>query len=233
MVQASHSEMGGIGTRSVRFEGLLVDAIAIGGASESAAVTTAGHIPKRHVGVPHLLDQGVDSDASGITRGGSSRTTIRSGVQVEDGGDRRRATRCLACGVAHVQGKNPRAHVGRWHQPLDGYRVGPPEPLKIGKEISLPTQNAFWNEWAAASGTYAVVVITRQWCAARVVIPCVRVKIVVEIVFVRRAALGNNLHLRARRTIEVRGLVGGIHFELFDAVEWGRHHASGSATDRI
>ena len=81
--------------------------------------------------------------------------------------------------------------------------------------------------------------VAGQRIARRVVIPSVGIKIIVEIIFVSRAmpgiraAPGNNLHLRARRTIEVSGLVGGVHFEFLNTVERSRHHASGSATDRI
>ncbi len=48
-----------------------------------------------------------------------------------------------------------------------------------------------------------------------------------------RAALCDYLNLRACRAIEIRSLVGGIHFEFLDAVEWRRHNTGWSATDRV
>ena len=45
------------------------------------------------------------------------------------------------------------------------------------------------------------------------------------------AALGNDLDFGAGGAIEVSGLVGCVHLELFDAVDRGRHDTGGRTTD--
>src|SRR4029077_7850346 len=114
VVQASDSKIGGVVIRRIGFEALLVDPVAFGGASKSAATTTTGSrlIRKRHERVPHLLDQGVDSDVSRITCGSSERAAVVSGIHV----------------VLHTaECKDASSHVGCWHNPLDGGGVRPPE----------------------------------------------------------------------------------------------------------
>ena len=76
-----------------------------------------------------------------------------------------------------------------------------------------------------------VVVVARIREAVEVVLPGVGVQVVVEVVLVCRAvplvgaALGDDLHLRARGTVEVGALAGDVHLELFHAVGRGRHDA--------
>src|SRR5437773_4138994 len=217
--------MGCVRTRRISLECLFVHAVASGGASKSAAATTtrAGLIRFRHF-LPYLLDKRIDAESPRVTLHRCACAAIGSGIQV----------------VLHAaERKDALAHSICWNDPLDGCRVGPPESLEIGEEVSFAAQNTLGNDRATAGSTSAVVMVTGQRRAAIVVIPGVGIEMVVQIIFVCCAvpgvgtALGDDLDLCASRAVEVRGLVGGIYLELFDAVEGRRHYARGSAADGV
>ena len=135
--------------------------------------------------------------------------------------------------------KDAISHVRRRDGLLEGYRVIPAESLVVSKEIGLSAQNVLRDDRAATRSAEAVVVITGQRCAAEIVVKRVCVEIIVEIIFVSaampgiRAALGDHLNLCAGGAIEVRGLVGGIYLELFNAVERRGHDAGRTAANLI
>src|ERR1700687_3606639 len=220
VIQTCDCKIGGVGERNVGLESLFIDPVAV--CPRQAAASRV--IRQRLELVPHLRNQGIDSDASGITSGGSGRTTIHSGIQV----------------VLHApKRKDTRAHARCRNRHLVGGRVLPTEALVIGKEIGLSSQNALWNDRPATGGAKAVVVIARQRCTGEVILPGVGIKLIVKIILVGgampgiSAALGDHLNLRARGIIEVSGLVGGIDFKFLDAVNGGGQDAGGSAVKLV
>ena len=86
---------------------------------------------------------------------------------------------------------------------------------------------------ARANAELAVVIIRRRGNAVigGIVLPGVAAEVVVEVILVSGAmpsvgtALGDHFNLRAGRIVEVGGLVGGVHLELFNAIGGGRQHA--------
>src|SRR6185312_14798692 len=211
MVKPRNAEIVVLRQGHISLEALSVDPIAAaanewtadGGACASRVVG------QRHVFVPQLLHQWIDTDSPRVER-----------IQV----------------VLHTtRDQNAVAHVHARNRALDGDEVRPAEALIIPKQVGLAAEYLFGNHWPAEGGAKAAVVISRNGSAAKIVVPGVGVPIVVEVVLVHGAvdgvgsALGHDLHLCAGGVIEVGGLVGGIDFEFFHAVSRSRHHAGRSA----
>src|ERR1019366_2396482 len=210
VVKTGNSEVIILGSAHIPYESLNVRAVA-------AAQTAGRFIRLRHILVPELPHQGVDSDAQRI----KGRNVVRHRVP---GGIR--------------EGEESGAHGRRRHCSLDGGGVGPAEALIIGEEVSLSPQHSR-QDGAASRRAKAVVMIVGVWQSVVVIHPGVGVEVVVQIVLVNRAvpgagaALGDYLHLCARRAVEVGALQGGTDIELLHAIARGRHNTRGSRSHTV
>src|SRR5712671_2192667 len=79
--------------------------------------------------------------------------------------------------------------------------------------------------------------IAGQFRTASVVVPCVRVEIIVEIIFVGGtvprigATARDDLDLGARGAIEIGCLVGSTNLKFLDAIDGRGHHTGGRSAD--
>ena len=97
--------------------------------------------------------------------------------------------------------------------------------LTSGQEDLFAAKGTAAASWltARANAEFAVVIIRRRGNAVigGIVLPDVGTEVVVKVILVAGtmpsvgAALGHDFHLRSRRVVEVRGLVRGVHLELF------------------
>ena len=126
MIKSGNSEIVSLRGSHISLEALNVDPVA--SAAQQTAATRV--IRQRHVGVPHLFHQGVDSDVAGI-----------QGIQVL-----RSAGAIDKDSVAHIRGRN---------RPLDGHRVRPAEALVIGKKVGFSAKYLFRNKGTASGGAGA------------------------------------------------------------------------------
>src|SRR6267143_1842874 len=141
VVDAGYGEIRSVRDGNIALKADYINPIAAAAAQRTLDVAsrTARVIANWFKRVPHLLNQGIDTQAPRVAGHITARAAVRPVVEVKNSWNGGRSSR-HARGVANVEMQDASPHVSRWNRNLIGLGVIPAKSLIVAEKVGLSTE---------------------------------------------------------------------------------------------